>query len=73
MHTEHEICEVCGKPVLEGQARHGIRGGHWDCRYPNGVPGEIVASDVEAIKRRSDEAIKKIDKALDMLKKLKYR
>lgn len=25
------ICWLCHQPVLEGQARHGSNGGHWEC------------------------------------------
>lgn len=70
MNDEHEICEVCGKPVLPGQARHGVRGGHWDCHYPNGVPEK---ESLAAIRKRGDEAIKKIEEAIDKLRKLRYR
>lgn len=32
--SEKEICGVCEKPILPGQAVHGVRRIHWACYKP---------------------------------------
>lgn len=52
---DFEVCQICGKEVRTdlGQARHGLRGGHWDCHYPNGSPHLNLKDQI----KKTDDAI----------------
>lgn len=57
---DDDICEICKKPVVDGEARHGATGNHYDCTYPHG--------------RKSDkELLEDVDTAIGLLEETMVR
>lgn len=62
-------CSVCNKPILPGEAIHGMRGDHWECVYPPGArPPDPFALSPEEDRKA---AIESCDRALAKLGEIK--
>lgn len=58
MKTEDDdICEICKKPVVNGEARHGATGNHYDCHYPHGRKSDKeLFADMDAAVEKAEQA-----------------
>lgn len=60
------LCTICGKPVLEGEARYTITENHYDCERP------AFVSDSE-LSRRGDEVMRRLSSAALLVAPMRKR
>lgn len=48
-HRDAGTCFICGKPVLDGQPRHGATGAHWACTEDTQDKAKVLSSEVAAL------------------------
>lgn len=59
---DDEICDLCGKPLLAGQAIHGLRRQHFDCyELKNGSYADPM--------KELNDAAERMEAALNKLKR----
>lgn len=58
-HREAGTCHICGQPVENGQAIHGVTGAHWDCN--------------EREDREAQEVFERVDEKLGGVKPVRKR
>lgn len=49
-HREKDICYICEKPVVSGQAHHGATGAHWSCHDAEDKKAEEAFAKVGGLK-----------------------
>lgn len=69
MKTEDDdICEICKKPVVDGEARHGATGNHYDCQYPHGRKSDKeLFADIDAAAERAQAAVERAQAHIEKL------
>ncbi|WCD44143.1 hypothetical protein Lumi_004 [Xylophilus phage Lumi] len=68
MSHDDNMCELCHKPVLEGQARYTITGNHYDCHLAeNPLFGKSPRELIEEIDKRQEQLKKSFDRVAEMM------
>lgn len=59
-HREAGTCFICLKPVVDGDARHGLSGAHYDCHMKVDAEFKAIEARVNASFDRSMAAIQRL-------------
>jgi len=68
-----KVCEICHKPVVEGQARYGPTGNHYECEPHKSAMGESTLARMRDVVEEMDTAIERTSRAIEKLGRPTWR